>query len=211
MNVNKTIVNNASPKMANRFMSDKKELEKYLKVFCQKIAQVIVQSRLGEKIQTFSNPRSLSNDWVSVLFRCSCYWWLEILRNYIVLRMKCIARFTLQRRKVRKYGRKLKKNKNSAPNHQPMPIYCHNKWSLLVLVITIQLETNNKVHQYISGWRWQRQLRGYVKRQTMSVCAYLWYALHVECARVCVWVCYWMWCCHAAFFYVFARGWVCVC
>lgn len=66
MNVNKTIVNNASPKMANRFMSDKKELEKYLKVFCQKIAQVIVQSRLGEKIQTYSNPKSLSNDWVSV-------------------------------------------------------------------------------------------------------------------------------------------------
>lgn len=66
MNVNKTVSNNASPKMANRFTTDKKELEKYLKVFCQKIVQVIVQSRLGEKIQTFGNPRSLSNDWVSV-------------------------------------------------------------------------------------------------------------------------------------------------
>lgn len=65
MNVNKPVVNNASPKMANRFMSDKKELEKYLKVFSQKTVQAIVQARLGEKIQTFSNPRSLSNDWVS--------------------------------------------------------------------------------------------------------------------------------------------------
>lgn len=53
--------------MANRFTSDKKELEKYLKVFSQKTVQAIVQARLGEKIQTFSNPRSLSNDWVSLL------------------------------------------------------------------------------------------------------------------------------------------------
>lgn len=66
MNANKTLSNNASPKMANRFLADKKELEKYLKMFCQKIVQTIVLSRLGEKIQTFSNPRSLPNDWVSL-------------------------------------------------------------------------------------------------------------------------------------------------
>lgn len=64
MSTTKTILTN-SPKLPNRMAQDKREIEKYLKVFCSKAAQVIVQSRLGEKIQTFSNPRSLSNDWVS--------------------------------------------------------------------------------------------------------------------------------------------------
>lgn len=60
----KTMVN-VSPKMSNRGASDKRELEKYVKMFGTKAVQAIVQSRLGDKIQTFSNPRSLSNDWVS--------------------------------------------------------------------------------------------------------------------------------------------------
>lgn len=63
MNAAKTMLN-ISPKMSNRVVSDKKELEKYVKMFSTKAVQVIVQSRLGDKIQTFSNPRSLSNDWV---------------------------------------------------------------------------------------------------------------------------------------------------
>lgn len=64
MSTTKTMITN-SPKLPNRMAQDKREIEKYLKVFCSKAAQVIVQSRLGEKCQTFSNPRSLSNDWVS--------------------------------------------------------------------------------------------------------------------------------------------------
>lgn len=65
MNSTKTMVN-ISPKMSNRVASDKKELEKYVKMFSTKVVQAIVQSRLGDKIQTFSNSRSLSNDWVSI-------------------------------------------------------------------------------------------------------------------------------------------------
>lgn len=64
MNSAKTMVN-VSPKMSNRVASDKRELEKYVKMFSTKAVQAIVQSRLGDKIQTISNPRSLSNDWVS--------------------------------------------------------------------------------------------------------------------------------------------------
>lgn len=63
----KTMVN-VSPKMSNRVANDKRELEKYVKMFGTKAVQAIVQSRLGDKIQTFSNPRSLSNDWVSAIF-----------------------------------------------------------------------------------------------------------------------------------------------
>lgn len=67
MNSAKTMLN-ISPKMSNRVASDKKELEKYVKMFSTKAVQAIVQSRLGDKIQTFSNPRSLSNDWVRYIF-----------------------------------------------------------------------------------------------------------------------------------------------
>lgn len=63
MSATKTMLN-ISPKMSNRGVVDKKELEKYVKMFCTKAVQAIVQSRLGEKIQTLSNQRSLSNDWV---------------------------------------------------------------------------------------------------------------------------------------------------
>lgn len=65
----KTVVN-ISPKMSNRVGSDKKELEKYVKMFSSKAVQIIVQSRLGEKIQTQTNPQSMPNDWVrhTILF-----------------------------------------------------------------------------------------------------------------------------------------------
>lgn len=73
MNSAKTMVN-VSPKMSNRVTSDKRELEKYVKMFSTKAVQAIVQSRLGDKIQTISNPRSLSNDWVS---ESDLYWFLS--------------------------------------------------------------------------------------------------------------------------------------
>lgn len=66
MNSAKTMVN-VSPKMSNRDAIER-ELEKFVKMFSTKAVQAIVQSRLGDKMQTFSNPRSLSNDWVSEPF-----------------------------------------------------------------------------------------------------------------------------------------------
>lgn len=63
MNSAKTMVN-VSPKMSNRDAIER-ELEKFVKMFSTKAVQAIVQSRLGDKMQTSSNPRSLSNDWVS--------------------------------------------------------------------------------------------------------------------------------------------------
>ncbi|XP_055324779.1 autophagy-related protein 13 homolog [Sitodiplosis mosellana] len=64
MNTAKTMVN-VSPKMSNRDANER-ELEKYVKIFSTKAVQAIVQSRLGDKMQTFSNPRSLSNDWFNI-------------------------------------------------------------------------------------------------------------------------------------------------
>lgn len=47
-------------------IQDKKDLEKFIKFLALKSAQVIVQSRLGEKIQTLCNSHTSGNDWVSV-------------------------------------------------------------------------------------------------------------------------------------------------
>lgn len=44
-------------------VQDRRELEKFTKFLVLKATQVIVQSRLGEKIQTSSNPISSSSDW----------------------------------------------------------------------------------------------------------------------------------------------------
>lgn len=71
MNSAKTMVN-VSPKMSNRDAIER-ELEKFVKMFSTKAVQAIVQSRLGDKMQTFSNPRSLSNDWVSL--NCITFFW----------------------------------------------------------------------------------------------------------------------------------------
>lgn len=48
-------------------IQEKKELEKFIKFLALKCTQVIVQSRLGEKIQTYSSQHTSGNDWVSVL------------------------------------------------------------------------------------------------------------------------------------------------
>uniref|UniRef100_A0A182MLQ5 Uncharacterized protein n=1 Tax=Anopheles culicifacies TaxID=139723 RepID=A0A182MLQ5_9DIPT len=44
-------------------MQDRNSLEKYIRQLAMKAAQIIVQSRLGEKIATESNPNSTSSDW----------------------------------------------------------------------------------------------------------------------------------------------------
>lgn len=46
-------------------VQDKKDLEKFIKFLVLKSSQIIVQSRLFEKIKTECNPHSSSNDWVS--------------------------------------------------------------------------------------------------------------------------------------------------
>lgn len=43
---------------------DKKDLEKFTKFFALKAAQIIVQSRLGEKVQTQCKPQTTGKDWV---------------------------------------------------------------------------------------------------------------------------------------------------
>lgn len=45
---------------------DKKDLDKFTKFLALKSAQIIVQSRLGEKINTKCNPETLGTDWVSI-------------------------------------------------------------------------------------------------------------------------------------------------
>ncbi|XP_055689589.1 autophagy-related protein 13 homolog [Lutzomyia longipalpis] len=47
-------------------MQDKKELEKFIKGFMLKCPQVIVQSRLGEKIQTSGKLQSSNSDWFNI-------------------------------------------------------------------------------------------------------------------------------------------------
>lgn len=44
---------------------DKKDLDKFTKFLALKAAQIIVQSRLGEKVQTQCKPHSSGTDWVS--------------------------------------------------------------------------------------------------------------------------------------------------
>lgn len=46
---------------------DKKDLDKFTKFLALKSAQIIVQSRMGEKISTKCNPESSGTDWVSIL------------------------------------------------------------------------------------------------------------------------------------------------
>lgn len=51
---------------ATRFSATEKDVEKFIKFLALKSAQVVVQSRLGEKLQTHCNPQASGNDWVSV-------------------------------------------------------------------------------------------------------------------------------------------------
>jgi len=46
-------------------IQDKKDLDKFTKFLALKAAQIIVQSRLGEKVQTKCKPHSSGTDWVS--------------------------------------------------------------------------------------------------------------------------------------------------
>ena len=50
---------------------DKRELEKYIKFLALKVAQVVVQSRLGEKIYTQCYSTGQNNQWVGVSYFCS--------------------------------------------------------------------------------------------------------------------------------------------
>ena len=47
---------------------DKKDLEKFTKYLVYKCIQVIVQSRLGEKVKTQSKAHSSGSDWVNLHF-----------------------------------------------------------------------------------------------------------------------------------------------
>lgn len=44
---------------------DKKDLDKFTKFFALKAAQIIIQSRLGEKVTTHCKPQTTGRDWVS--------------------------------------------------------------------------------------------------------------------------------------------------
>lgn len=51
----------AAPKLSSH---DRKDLDKFTKYLIYKCIQVIVQSRLGEKVRTQSKPVSSGSDWV---------------------------------------------------------------------------------------------------------------------------------------------------
>lgn len=44
---------------------DRKDLDKFTKFFALKAAQIIIQSRLGEKVTTSCKPQTTGKDWVS--------------------------------------------------------------------------------------------------------------------------------------------------
>jgi autophagy-related protein 13 len=51
-------------------IQDKKDLDKFTKFLALKAAQIIVQSRLGEKVQTKCKPHSSGTDWVCRPISC---------------------------------------------------------------------------------------------------------------------------------------------
>ena len=46
-------------------MQDKKDLDKFTRFLALKAAQIIIQSRSGEKVSTKCKPYSSGTDWVS--------------------------------------------------------------------------------------------------------------------------------------------------
>lgn len=54
------------PNTLEKSVQDKKDLERFTKFFAYKVVQVIVQSRLGEKIRCNSRSTSLSSDWFNL-------------------------------------------------------------------------------------------------------------------------------------------------
>lgn len=57
-----------SPSDHSKTHQDRKDLERFSKFFILKAVQVIVQSRLGEKMKFPSRASSSGADWVSNLF-----------------------------------------------------------------------------------------------------------------------------------------------
>ena len=51
----------AAPRLTSH---DKKDLDKFTKYLVYKCIQIIVQSRLGERVKTQSKPVSSGSDWV---------------------------------------------------------------------------------------------------------------------------------------------------
>lgn len=49
-------------------MQDRKDLEKFTKYLALRAAQIIVQSRSGQKVNTTCKPDSSAGDWVEVKF-----------------------------------------------------------------------------------------------------------------------------------------------
>lgn len=67
--------------MAGRLSEqDRKDLEKFMKFFIFKSLQIIVQSRLGEKLRSKSKVTSSGADWVRKL--------LYISKQYVVNKIK---------------------------------------------------------------------------------------------------------------------------
>lgn len=56
-------------KMAQKLsIQDKKDLDKFTKFLALKATQIIVQSRLGEKVSTPCKPQTAGADWVRSVF-----------------------------------------------------------------------------------------------------------------------------------------------
>lgn len=68
-NLCQSVVNNKCVEMALKLSpQEKKDLDKYSKFLAFKTAQIIVQSRLGEKVYTQCTPKTSQNDWVCFLY-----------------------------------------------------------------------------------------------------------------------------------------------
>lgn len=63
---------------------DKKEIEKFIKGFVLKTPQVIIQSRMGEKIQSSGICAAVSNssNWVGDRYAVLKMWFFSLLNNY---------------------------------------------------------------------------------------------------------------------------------
>lgn len=60
---------------------DRKDLDKFTKFFALKAAQIIIQSRLGEKVTTNCKPQTTGTDWVSgvnIEIKKMCYFYKPV-------------------------------------------------------------------------------------------------------------------------------------
>lgn len=65
--------------MSKLSQQDRKDLEKFTKFLIYKSLQIIVQSRLGEKIQAKSKPFSSGADWVNLYVNLLKFYVLHML------------------------------------------------------------------------------------------------------------------------------------